>query len=226
MHRTRLPRWAVVRGAVLNAFPELALGRTALINIDLQNAFLAEGQVFGNRHARDIVPNVNALSGAARDAGAPVIWTRQTYSSQPPLAPADWQYDPAKPGVAAAMAALQVGADGHALYPGVNAAPEDLVIDKHRYGAFSCPAGALSRTLERLGVAMLIVTGTLTNVCVESTAREANMAGYKVIVVSDASASTTDAEHNASLMNLRLNFADVRRTREVVTMIRAMPSRV
>ena len=68
---------------------------------------------------------------------------------------------------------------------------------------------------------MIVITGTLTNCCCESTAREANMAGYKVIVVSDATAAVTDAEHNAALLNLRLNFADVRRTKAVLGMIEA-----
>ncbi len=221
-HRTRLPGWARARGAALNDFPALTPGRTALVNIDLQNAFLAEGQVFGNAHARAIVPQVNALSQAMRRAGAPVIWTRQTHTFEAPFAPADWQYDAERPGVADAIAALQAGAAGHALYPAAATSSADLVIDKHRYGAFSCPAGALPRALERLAVEMLILTGTLTNVCVESTAREANMAGYKVIVVADATAAVTDAEHNAALLNLRLNFADVRRTREVLGMIGAL----
>ena len=225
-HRTRLPSWARTRGAVLNDFPALTPGRTALVNIDMQNVFLAEGQVFGNPNARAIVPRVNALSQAMRRAGAQVIWTRQTHTAEPPLAPADWQYDIERPGVADAIAALQAGTVGHALYPAMAASPEDLVIDKHRYGAFSCPAGALPRTLERLAVEMLVVTGTLTNVCVESTTREANMAGYKLIVVADATAAVTDAEHNAALLNLRLNFADVRRTREVLRMIeRLRPAR-
>ncbi len=222
MHRVRLPRWAIERGAVLNDFPALEPGRTALVNIDLQNAFLAEDQIYGNAHARDIVPRVNALSRAMRAAGAPVIWTRQTYTAEAPWAPADWQYDPARPGVAAGMAALEAGAPGHALYPRMDVAPSDIVIDKHRYGAFSCPAGALPDTLERLEVAMIVITGALTNCCCESTAREANMAGYKVIVVADATAAVTDAEHNASLLNLRLNFADVRRAKAVFGMARAL----
>jgi nicotinamidase-related amidase len=104
----------------------------------------------------------------------------------------------------------------------MDVAAGDPVIDKYRYGAFSCPVGALPETLERLGVAMLIVTGTLTNCCVESTAREANMAGYKVIVAADATSAVTDAEHNAALMNLRINFADVRRTAELLRMIRRL----
>lgn len=224
MHRIRLPRWAVERGATLNDFPALEAGRTALVNIDMQNAFLADGQPYGNAHGRDVVPCVNRLSQAMRAAGAKVIWTRQTYTAEPPLAPADWQYDEARPGVAAGMAALRAGSPGHALYPGMDVAPSDIVLDKFRYGAFSCPARALPDTLERLRIAMIVITGTLTNCCCESTAREANMAGYKVIVVADATAAVTDAEHNAALLNLRLNFADVRRTKAVLGMIEACPS--
>ncbi len=118
---------------------------------------------------------------------------------------------------------MTAGAPGHGLYAAMDVAAGDLVLDKHRYGAFSCPCGALPRALERLGVAMLVIAGTLTNVCVESTAREANMAGYKVVVAADATAAVTDAEHNAALLNLRLNFADVRRTRELLRMIEAAP---
>jgi nicotinamidase-related amidase len=220
-HRIRLPRWARERGAALNDFPALERGRTALVNVDLQAAFLAEDQPYGNAHARDTVANINELSRAMRAAGAPVIWTRQTYTSEPPLAPPEWQYDPGRPGVADGMAALTAGSSGHGLYPGMDVADGDAVVDKYRYGAFSCPAGALPDALERLGVAMLILTGTLTNCCVESTAREANMAGYKVIVAADAASAATDAEHNAALMNLRINFADVRRTAELLRMIRA-----
>lgn len=220
-HRTRLPRWARERGAALNDFPALERGRTALVNVDMQAAFLAVDQPYGNAHARDAVANVNTLSRAMRAAGAPVIWTRQTYTTEPPLAPPEWQYDPARPGVAAGMVALAAGSSGHGLFSEMDVANSDRVIDKYRYGAFSCPVGALPETLERLGVAMLIVTGTLTNCCVESTAREANMAGYKVIVAADATAAVTDAEHNAALMNLRISFADVRRTADLLRMIGA-----
>ena len=218
MHRIRLPRWAIERGAALNDFAELEPGRTALVVVDMQAAFLAEGQVFGNPHARDIVPRENTLTAAVRAIGAPVIWTRQTHAVAGPYAPPDWQYDTRFPDVACGVAALQAGASGHALFDRMDVAAGDLVIDKHRYGAFSCPAGRLARALEAQNVQMLVIAGTLTKVCCESTAREANMAGYKVIVVSDATAAVTDAEHNAALLNLRLNFADVRRTAEVLAM--------
>jgi len=226
MHVTRLPRWAVERGQVLNSFPELEWGRTALVNIDMQSVFLDEHQIYGNRHSRDIVGAVNALSAAMREIGAPVIWTRQTHTHHGPWAPPRWQYDPAKPGVADGIAALQAEAPGHALYRDMQVAGSDIIIDKYRYGALSCPAGNLRRTLAPLGTEMIIITGTLTNCCCETTAREANLAGYKVIVVSDATATLTDEEHNAGLLNLRLNFADVRTTDEVQSMISACPAKV
>jgi nicotinamidase-related amidase len=221
MHATDIPQWAEERGRALNHFSAIEPGRTVLINIDMQAVFLADGQIYANPHARDIVGNVNRLSHAMRAAGAPVIWTRQTYTAEGPYAPPAWQYDVSRPDVAAGVAALQAKAEGHALYSAMEVQARDIVIDKYRYGALSCPAGALAATLERLHAAMVIITGTLTNCCCESTAREANMAGYKVIVVSDATAAVTDAEHNAALLNVRINFADVRPTDDVLAIIAA-----
>lgn len=221
MHRIRLPKWAAERGAAINSFARLATRRTALVNIDMQSVFVGEGEVYGNAHARDIVAPINALSAAMRAAGAPVIWTRNTYTPDGPCAPPPWQYDPKDSRVAAGMAALKAGTASHDLYPGMQVSDGDIVLDKYRYGAFACPAGNLKRALAGLDCEMLVITGALTNCCCETTAREANMAGYKVIVVADATATVTDAEHNAALLNLRLNFADVKRTREVLAMIEA-----
>jgi nicotinamidase-related amidase len=221
MHTVRLPRWVVERGAALNSFAELVLGRTALVNIDMQSVFLDEAQIYGNPYAREIVPAVNALSRAMRSIGAPVIWTRQTHTFDGPCAPPPWQYDLDMPRVAQGVAALQAGGPGHGLYPAMETAAGDIVVDKHRYGALSCPSGTLRQALEAHAIEMIVITGTLTNCCCESTAREANLAGYKVIVVSDATAALSNVEHNAALMNLRLFFADVRSTREVLKMIAA-----
>lgn len=221
MHVVNLPDWAIERGRALNDFPTLSAGRTVLVNIDMQNVFVAEDGVFACTHARDIVPVVNHLAAAMRARGWPVIWTRTTHTAQGPCASPDWQYDSGDPAIADGVAALQTGAAGHELYPLMDVAEGDIVIDKFRYGAFACPAGRLARTLKDLDAEMIIVTGTTTNCCCETTAREANMAGYKVIVVSDATAALTDAEHNAALLNLRVNFADVRRAEAVLGMIAA-----
>ena len=217
MHEIDLPRWAVARGASPQRIRGTrARGDRRSINVDMQNVFVAEGQVFANPNARDIVEDGQRPRRApcARSA-RPVIWTRQTHTSGGPLRAGVMAIRPRRSRRSRrASTALQAGRLGHQPPPSHGRrGPSDIVVDKYRYGALSCPAGNLARALERLGAEMVVITGTLTNCCCETTAREANMAGYKVIVVSDATAALTDAEHNAALLNLRLNFADVRRAK-------------
>jgi nicotinamidase-related amidase len=221
MHRIELPGWAVERGRRMNRFERIDPARTALVAIDLQNAFTLPGQVFGNPHACDIIPVVNRLAAAQRAAGGLVVWTRQTISLTPPTAYPSWQYDATDPFVARAIAALTQGADGHALHPGLDLGPGDLVLDKYRYSAFIQHGSDLDQRLAAPGIDTLIIAGTLTNVCCESTARDAYMLGYRILFASDATAAVTDAEHNAALLNLCLNFADVRETAALLAMLEA-----
>ena len=219
MHKITPPDWARARAG--HRFAALDPQRTALINIDLQRAFMAPGLVFGKPHALDIAPNINRLSAAMRARDGKVAWTRQTYTDEPPFAPPEWHYDASNPHVARAMAALRKGAPGHALHELMAVEGSDAVLDKYRYSALLCPAGQLERWLKATAADTLIITGTLTNCCCESTARDAHMMGYRVFFVSDATAGVTDEEHNAALLNLMLMFADIRRTAEMLALISA-----
>lgn len=225
MHEIALPDWAIERGKWLNSFEEIDPARTALVVVDMQTAFVAPGEVFANPHAEAIVPAVNRLAHAMRAAGGTVVWTRQSVSGEPPLAMAAWQYDPSDPRVSRALDALKPGTSTHGLHPRIEAAPGDPVLDKYRYSAFACPAGALEQSLRERGIEMLVIAGTLTNVCCESTARDAYMRGYKVILVADAAAAATDEEHNAALLSLRLHFADVLDSAAVAAMLGPTPDR-
>jgi nicotinamidase-related amidase len=220
-HEVDLPNWAVARGSGLNLFDAIDPARTALVVIDMQRVFLCAQEVFGNPYALGVIPAVNRLAAAMRNAGGRVIWTRQTVSAAPPRAMPAWQYDLSDPRVARAVEAMTTGAHGHELHPAMAVGPDDIVIDKYRYSAFLCPDRALEQTLTEHGIEMLVIAGTLTNVCCESTARDGNMMGHKVILVSDATAAVSDAEHNAALLNLRLTFADVRSTDAVCAMLGA-----
>ena len=208
-HRIALPDWAIERGRVLNHIDRLEPARTALVVIDMQRVFLAENEVFGNPYALALVPVVNRLAAAFRSAGARVIWTRQTVDHTSPRSMPSWQYDLSVPEVARAVAVMIAGTASHALHADVATAPEDRVIDKFRYGAFFCPDRAIERVLREQAADTLVIAGTLTNCCCDSTAREANMRGYRVLFLSDATAARTDAEQNAALLTVRLNFADV-----------------
>jgi nicotinamidase-related amidase len=223
MHRIDLPDWAVERGRRMNRFDRIDPARTALLAIDLQKAFTLPGEVFGNAHACDILPNVNRLAHALRAAGGHVIWTRQTVTDIPPYAHPEWHYDATDPFVRRAMDSLTDGDPRHGLHDALEVEPGDIVMNKYRYSAFIRDSSDIEARLTALGADTLIVTGTVTNVCCESTARDAYMLGYRVLFASDATAAVTDAEHNAALLNLRLNFADIISTDELVALIEGRP---
>lgn len=218
-HSIDLPDWATTRGAALNRFDYICPARTALVIVDMQRVFLDPEEAFGNPFALAIIPAVNRLAAAMRSAGARVIWTRQTVSDSGPRAMPVWQYDLSDPRIRHAVETMFDGSPAHGLHPDMAVDPTDLIINKYRYSAFMCPDGALKRTLETHAIEMLVIVGTLTNVCCESTARDGNMLGYKTIIVSDATAAVTDAEQSAALLNLRLNFADVHSTDQILSLL-------
>jgi len=218
MHQARIPDWATERGRELNHFPVIDLRRTALIVVDMQNAFMTEGQPMANPIALSIIPNVNRTAAAVRRAGGRVVWLRHTITEDGPYAEATWQ-KLAWGGESAIKQALTRGNFGHALHPDMATEPGDLVIDKHRYSAFNRKSSNLDEVLQGLGIDTLIVTGTMTNVCCESTARDGHMLDYKVLFVSDATAAPTDEEHNAALLNLTTFFAHVCDTAEILRIV-------
>ncbi len=218
MHPTRIPAWATERGRRLNYFPEIDPRTTALIVIDLQNAFMVEGQPMANPNARAIVPNVNRIVATLRAAGGHVVWTRHSVADEGPFARPAWQVS-AWGTDTAVTRALTPGDFGHALYAELDVAPDDLVIDKYRYSAFNRKSLDLDAILQGHGIDTLIIVGTMTNVCCESTARDGHMLDYKVLVVSDATAAPTDEEHDAALLNLSTFFAHVTDSDEIARIV-------
>jgi ureidoacrylate peracid hydrolase len=74
----------------------------------------------------------------------------------------------------------------------------------------------LAAALHEHGLDTVLVTGTVTNVCCESTARDAMMLNFKTIMVTDANAAATDADHNASLIAFYLTFGDIMSTEMLI----------
>ena len=92
-------------------------------------------------------------------------------------------------------------------------------MNKNRRGAFVQGSSTLEAELRARGQDTLIITGTLTNACCESSARDAAALGFLKFMVSDAIATHTDVEHNATLVNVMQFVADVRTTDEVERLI-------
>ncbi len=198
-------------------FDKLDPARTAHIIVDLQNGFMAPGATVELPIARDIVPNVNNISKAVRAAGGINVFIRFLIDGEAQTSWSSYFADFASPQRREAMIDT-FGKDCHgfALWPDLEVKPEDLIVDKTRFGAFVPGSSQLHEILQARGIDTLIITGTATNVCCESTARDAMQMNYKVIFVADGNAARTDAEHNATLDNMVVRFADVMTTAELV----------
>jgi ureidoacrylate peracid hydrolase len=201
----------------LHMFDKLDPKQTAHIIVDLQNGFMEPGATVELPVARDIVPNVNQICKAVRAAGGINVFIRYLIDEPTQVNWSSWFTDFASPQRRKAMIET-FGEDCHgfALWPGLDVKPEDLIVDKTRFGAFVPGSSQLHEILQARGIDTLIITGTATNVCCESTARDATQMNYKVIFVADGNAALTDAEHNATLNNMVTLFADVMTTEELV----------
>jgi ureidoacrylate peracid hydrolase len=122
-------------------------------------------------------------------------------------------------GGAAIVRGFAHGAHYWQLWPGLEVAAADHLLEKTRFGAFVPGASRLHELLQQHGVDTLIITGTLSNCCCESTARDAMQMNYKIIFVADANATLTDAAHVATLENMAMLFADVMTTEEVLAAV-------
>lgn len=203
-----------------HVFDELDMRHTAHLIVDLQNGFMEPGAPVEVPVAREIVPNVNAISAAMRQRGGQNIFLRMTVDDASKTSWSNWfayMHD------AASRAGVTNGFTRNAhywrLWPELTVTDRDLAVDKTRFGAFVPGASRLHELLQDQGIDTLIITGTLTNCCCESTARDAMQMNYKVIFVSDANATLTDAAHNATLENMAMLFADVMSTDEVLEAI-------
>ncbi len=210
-----------VRGGV-RVVHELDPSTSALVVIDMQNFFVEPGAALEVETARDIVPNINQLAAAMRDAGGTVAWVRMTF--EPDELATTWTaFLPVNGGTdgAATFSAIEHGAPGHQLWAPLELDDRDLIVDKHRFSALIQGSSNLQELLDARGVDTLVIVGTLTNVCCESTARDAMMLNYRVIMVDDANATITEAAHRASLDNVAMFFGDVQTTEQVVGMLAA-----
>ncbi|HLY58460.1 MAG TPA: isochorismatase family cysteine hydrolase [Stellaceae bacterium] len=216
MHKIAIPE-DVLAGVVaqrgsLVRYPELAGPRTALVVIDLQNVFMLPGMPVEVPAAREIVPNVNRLAAAMRAAGGKVVWVKMTLAGETESWSVFFDTDPR----GAALEHMTPGAHGHDLHAELDLHAQDLVVEKRRFSAFIQGSSELDAILRERGIDTAVIVGTLTNVCCESTARDAMMLNYRIVFVSDANAALTDAEHNATLTTIVRVFGDVALTDDVI----------
>jgi ureidoacrylate peracid hydrolase len=217
MHKLSIPKSVVdrviARRGREHVHDDLDPRKTALVVVDMQNAFMLPGVAHSLvPMAPEIVPNINRLAQAVRDTGGAVVWIKTTFTSET-LKSWSTYYDISRPEQNAKRAeALAAGSKGHALWDGLDARPNDLVVEKKRFSAFIQGSSNLAEILRARGLDTILITGTVTGVCCESTARDAMMLNFKTIMVTDGNAAVTDEDHNASLIGFYLTFGDIMST--------------
>ena len=196
--------------------------RAALIVVDMQNAFMMPGVAYLLcETAPKIVPNINRLAAAVRSAGGTVVWVVTTWTEK---SAEDWRvfFDMVGPErTPSRLAGLAEGSVGHRLWSDLEVEAKDLVVSKTKYSAFIQDSSELPTILRSRGIDTVIVTGTVTNVCCESTARDAMMLNFRSIMVTDANAAMTDQDHNNSLTAFYLSFGDIMPTEMIVQRLTA-----
>jgi ureidoacrylate peracid hydrolase len=209
----------------LQVFDSLNSKRTAHIVVDLQNGFMAQGAVAEIASARDIVPTVNRISDAVRRSGGLVVYIQNTLDETAIRTWSTYLDHFCSPARRQRMIeAFTPGAEGHALWSGLDVRAEDLKVRKRRFGAFVQGSSDLHEILQERGIDTLIITGTASQVCCESTARDAMMLNYKVFFVADANATFTDEEHNATLSAMAYTFCDVIESPALIDLILRSPA--
>jgi biuret amidohydrolase len=157
--------------------------KTAMIVVDMQNDFVASGAAMETPAARQIVPKIAEALRLCRDAGIKIIYTAHVHRRDgcdmglfddlhPPIANRD---------------ALVDGTPGVEIYADLAPASGEHVIKKHRYSGFF--GTDLDIILREWGVDTVIIAGTTTENCCHATARDAMFRNYRVVFLSDATAT-------------------------------------
>ena len=220
MHRVGIRQEIIdrvmARRGRLHWFERLDPAKTALVAIDMQSTFCAPGGPAEVPSARAIVPGINRLSTGLRRLKCPVIWVLHANTQRGGVS--DWQlfFQHVVAAEVRARTVESLAPGRQQVWPELHTAPEDVVLVKNRYSALVPGASTLERVLRNLGVDTLLIAGTKTNVCCESTARDAMMLDFKVVLVSDCCAALSDDEHRATLETHIQQFGDVATADEVL----------
>ena len=221
MHTLNIDPWFLdkakqSREGRLNAHEAVDAKKTALVVVDMQNYFVAEGMPSYVPEAKTIVPNINRLARAMRASGGSVVWIQTEARIADPQDWSNRKESMSKAGWTKRQTLLATTGAGFPIFPTCEVLAEDSIAIKYRYSAFIPHPSELDSLLRARGIDTLLITGTTTSTCCESTARDAANWDYRTIMVSDGTADHTDAEHNHTLGKFLQTFGDVQSTDELI----------
>lgn len=202
-------------------FEQLDPARTAAVVIDMQSTFCTPGGAAEVAASRGIVPHINRLTDGLRSLGARVIWVLHANSRVGNESDWDLFFDHFVHGDVRDRTIESLTPGRQAVWEGLTTHTSDVTVFKNRYSALIPGSSDLERILRSLDIETLLIAGTKTNVCCESTARDAMMLDFKVVMVEDCCASLSDDEHRAALETIIQQFGDVMTADEVLQRLRS-----
>lgn len=222
MHHVTIPQHIVdrvrgVRGSD-HVYASLDMSKVAHVCVDMQVGFVAEGAPIEVPMTRQIGNTINTISQKVRETGGVNVFTRYTYDLAEKHSWAHW-FDTLGKTQIDAQAKMARGMPDWEMDPSIEVKAGDIIVDKTRFSALIPETCDMDEQLKAKGIDTLIITGTLTNCCCESTARDALQMGYKVIFMSDANATLSDEEHLGTLLSMYTIFADVMDTPYLLDLI-------
>ncbi|MCL2877394.1 MAG: cysteine hydrolase [Acidobacteria bacterium] len=179
---------------------EFERDRSVLMVIDMQNDFVLDGAVMQVKEAKNHLPKIKKLIGRCRELGVPVIYTIQ--ETDPVFCPLEVSAFPHL-----RDAGMRKGTKGMQIVDCLAPEPDDIVIRKRRFSAFyQTDLEIILRNIRGNvdPVDAIIICGTVTNICCESTARDAFFRDYKVVFGTDICSANTPESHNATLANMEI----------------------
>lgn len=198
--------------------------RTALVNVDMQRCFV-EATPLASPDGLDLVDHLNTLIRACREAGMPVVHTRGWMKA-----------DGSNLGVMGELVPAFIvdlyteGSESAELHDALDVASDDVILNKPRYGAFE--GTDLERILRSRGIDTVIISGIATNICCDTTAREAAQRDFRVFFLSDGTATKemngipADDLQRATCASLGMVFAQITTVDDVIQKIRTSASSV
>ncbi len=204
---------------------KLERGRTALIVVDMQRGFLDPGEAMEVPPAREIIPRIQTLLGLFREKRLPVVFTEFVYSQAVPLLVGELHPEhkralPGGPrGFGVPSSSCLEGEDNVHTVSDLAPRPDELVIRKRGYDGFN--GTPLDGALRARGVTALVLTGTMTDICVLASVVGAFNREYRVVVVEDAVATLWPEIQRATLDIFRRAFARVASAKEVADEVAA-----
>jgi ureidoacrylate peracid hydrolase len=210
---------AAARRGRAHVYETFEAPRTALVVIDLQRAFMEKGAPSEVPQAREIVPAINTLAARLRAAGGTVVFVQATFEAGG--WPNFFDHMVAPELSQRILDALQQGADLHRLWPELEVQSGDVVVPKYRLSAFLPGTSTLPAILRGRGIDTVLIAGCMTNVCCDTSARDAVMTDFRTVMVADCCAARTDEAHLAALATFLQAFGDVRDSSEMMAIFQA-----